>query len=240
MMRSSGVLRQLRRLARGQATAAALLGAAPFLLTPARGAAAAGPKNPYTILGIKQGASKAEIKKAYRVLARKHHPDAPGGSHERFQEIQSAYEQVKSGVWIRKEEPGAGGAGGSEGDSQPKNRYAGFRYTTRTHSKKVTYDQFYTEMHSGKVRRDPFADDEDEEEDERKDRRANNPFALNEKIFQAWVRFIILWCVVFMVLRVALVVIFPPEWERPKRAPPPRELRKRPPPPKPLARTEVE
>ncbi|GET87742.1 hypothetical protein, conserved [Leishmania tarentolae] len=192
-------------------------------------------KNPYTVLGIKQGADKAEIKKAYRVLARKHHPDAPGGSDERFREVQEAYEQIKSGVWIRKDQEGSG----SDGGGSNANRYSGFRYTTRTHHKsKVSYDQFYEEMHTGRVKKDPFGDDDEAEDPAAKDPR-RNPFAMNEIAFQAWLRFIIMWCVVFCSLRLALFVLFPPKWEKPQRKPPPRELRgRKPPPPKPLRLSE--
>ncbi len=45
----------------------------------------------YDVLGIKRGASAEEVKKAFRRLARKHHPDA-GGDEERFKEINEAYE----------------------------------------------------------------------------------------------------------------------------------------------------
>jgi len=47
--------------------------------------------NYYDILGIKKDASQDEVKKAFRRLARKHHPDA-GGSEEKFKEINEAYE----------------------------------------------------------------------------------------------------------------------------------------------------
>jgi molecular chaperone DnaJ len=47
--------------------------------------------NYYDILGVKKDASAAEIKKAFRKLARKHHPDA-GGDEEKFKELNSAYE----------------------------------------------------------------------------------------------------------------------------------------------------
>ena len=48
--------------------------------------------NPYDTLGVPKNASADEIKKAYRKLAREHHPDASGGDEARFKEIQGAYD----------------------------------------------------------------------------------------------------------------------------------------------------
>ncbi len=48
-------------------------------------------RNYYDILGVKKDASADDIKKAFRRLARKHHPDA-GGDEEKFKEINEAYE----------------------------------------------------------------------------------------------------------------------------------------------------
>lgn len=47
--------------------------------------------NYYDILGVKKDASADEIKKAFRRLARKHHPDA-GGDEEKFKQVNEAYE----------------------------------------------------------------------------------------------------------------------------------------------------
>jgi curved DNA-binding protein len=48
-------------------------------------------KNYYEVLGVKEDASTDEIKKAFKKLARKHHPDA-GGEEARFKDISEAYE----------------------------------------------------------------------------------------------------------------------------------------------------
>lgn len=50
-------------------------------------------KNPYDILGVQPTASNEEIKKAYRKLSLKHHPDR-GGDEEKFKELSAAYEQI--------------------------------------------------------------------------------------------------------------------------------------------------
>lgn len=83
-------------------------------------------KNPYTVLGVPETASEEEIKKAYRALSRKYHPDAninnpnKAQAEEKFKEIQQAYQQI-----MRERE--GGGAGGSYGsDSGAYGGYGGF------------------------------------------------------------------------------------------------------------------
>lgn len=48
--------------------------------------------NFYDILGVSKGASDDDIKKAYRKLAHKHHPDKAGGDEKKFKEINEAYQ----------------------------------------------------------------------------------------------------------------------------------------------------
>ncbi|MGH6889133.1 MAG: DnaJ C-terminal domain-containing protein [Rhizomicrobium sp.] len=54
-------------------------------------------RDPYEVLGVAKSASEADIKKAFRALAKKHHPDTRGGdsaAQKRFQEISAAYDIV--------------------------------------------------------------------------------------------------------------------------------------------------
>jgi len=47
----------------------------------------------YEILGVKQGATQVDIKKAYRNLVKIHHPDV-GGSEDKFKSISQAYDTL--------------------------------------------------------------------------------------------------------------------------------------------------
>ena len=71
--------------------------------------------DPYQILGLQRGASDEEVKRAYRALAKKYHPDRNPGDQEaarRMQEVNAAYDQIKNPA---ASQPGSGGYGGSYG-----------------------------------------------------------------------------------------------------------------------------
>lgn len=74
-------------------------------------------KNPYEVLGISPDASDEEIKKAYRKLSRKYHPDAnvdnpnKEQAEEKFKEVQAAYQDIMN----KGSAKGAGGYGNFSG-----------------------------------------------------------------------------------------------------------------------------
>lgn len=54
-------------------------------------------RNPHKLLGVSENASEDEIRRSYRKLVRKHHPDLnpeDPGAEERFKELQQAYEAL--------------------------------------------------------------------------------------------------------------------------------------------------
>lgn len=88
-------------------------------------------KDPYSVLGVSPNASDEEIKKAYRELARKYHPDSYQNNplselaQEKMKEINEAYDTIlkarESGTssGSRYGDKGAGGYGGSGSRTGP-------------------------------------------------------------------------------------------------------------------------
>ncbi len=84
-------------------------------------------RDPYQVLGVSRGASDEEIKKAYRSLSRKYHPDAnvnnpnKAQAEEKFKEVQQAYQQI-----MREREQGYSGGSSSSGGYGGFGGFGGF------------------------------------------------------------------------------------------------------------------
>src|SRR5579864_473927 len=91
-------------------------------------------RDPYDVLGVSRKASEAEIKKAFRTLAKKHHPDTHANDPKavkKFQEISAAYEVIgdkeKRAQFDRGEIDAAGQPKGFDQGFHPGAGFEGFR-----------------------------------------------------------------------------------------------------------------
>lgn len=87
-------------------------------------------RDPYESLGVPRGATREDIRKAYRRLAREHHPDANPGdpaAEGRFKEIKQAYDTLSNPA-NRK---------AYEGRSSPRRKRAGAPRTTAGTSRRT-------------------------------------------------------------------------------------------------------
>merc|ERR1712079_497979 len=110
-------------------------------------------KDYYTILGVSRGASDDEIKKAYRKLALKYHPDKnqSPGAEERFKEIGEAYDVLsdsrKKQIYDQYGEEGLKGSmgGGPQGGGGGMPNFGngqGFSYSYHG-DPRATFSQFF-------------------------------------------------------------------------------------------------
>ncbi|KEI34795.1 DnaJ-class molecular chaperone CbpA [Francisella sp. W12-1067] len=95
----------------------------------------------YSLLGVSRDCSEADLKKAYRRLAKKYHPDVnkEAGAEEKFKEIQKAYEVLKDKEkrtlydnygenWDKVQQGGFGGRGGFSGFSGASSSSQSFNF----------------------------------------------------------------------------------------------------------------
>jgi curved DNA-binding protein CbpA len=81
-------------------------------------------EDPHRVLGLARDAPMAEVKRAYRLLAKRHHPDAGDGSVERFLEVLAAYEVLARGEVAGTSRSGSARTPGRR-SAQPGSRAAG-------------------------------------------------------------------------------------------------------------------
>ena len=108
-------------------------------------------KDYYKVLGLSRGASEEDVKKAYRKMALKFHPDKnkSAGAEEKFKEVAEAYEVLsdkkKREVYDKYGEEGlrAGGGGGGGGGRSPQSG-GGANFTYTFHGDpRATFAEFF-------------------------------------------------------------------------------------------------
>lgn len=89
-------------------------------------------KDYYSVLGVSKSASEEDIKKAFRALAHKYHPDKKGGDEQKFKEVSEAYavlsdtkKRAEYDAYGRTFSGGTGGSGGFSSGFDFSN-FAGF------------------------------------------------------------------------------------------------------------------
>lgn len=105
-------------------------------------------RNPYEVLGLQPGASLAEVKLAYRNLAKKYHPDNYSGSplqnaaNEKMQEINEAYDSIINGN---------ASADGYSNYSSYSNPYTSYQYSSQSTGYTSDYSYVVNLINQGRL-----------------------------------------------------------------------------------------
>ena len=109
--------------------------------------------DPYKVLGIERDASDDEIKKAYRTLSKKYHPDAninnpnKEKAEEMFKLVQEAYQQI---IYERQHPYSTSGNYGGTGSASSGSGYAGGGYTGQNGGQFYTnWEDFFNDFFAG-------------------------------------------------------------------------------------------
>jgi molecular chaperone DnaJ len=100
----------------------------------------------YIVLGVAHGASEAEIKRAYRRLARRYHPDINPGdrvAEARFRQILHAYETL---IDPQRRSRYDAGHGGEAVDDRRKSGFEGFDFSARGVDYSATFGDLFAEV----------------------------------------------------------------------------------------------
>ncbi len=106
--------------------------------------------DPYSVLGVRQDASEDEIKRAYRELARKYHPDNYQNNpladlaEEKMKEINEAYDAI-----TKMRSGGAGAGGGYSGGAGSGS--TGAYQRQQTHTGSPIYQQIRQNINIGNI-----------------------------------------------------------------------------------------
>jgi molecular chaperone DnaJ len=102
----------------------------------------------YAVLGLEQGASVADIKRAYRRLARRYHPGINPGDRAAealFQRITEAYETLVDPA--RRKQYDTGGHGAPAGAAAQTLEFAGFDFTIAAHgAQAATFTELFSDV----------------------------------------------------------------------------------------------
>ena len=100
----------------------------------------------YVVLGVRQGATEAEIKRAYRRLARQCHPDINPGDRTaegRFRQILEAYEILTDPDRRSRHDAGVGDGGAG---ARRTSGFEGFDYSARSEDYSTTFGDLFAEV----------------------------------------------------------------------------------------------